>query len=112
MDPFTRKRRSKAQKHSDIPWFGSAEEEDAREQTLWQSFSTCSQTYRVRWTVDARKLKSTDREKVSPLFELGCGPEFQFRMVMRPKKMDDNRGGACFKRARGRGTVELKLVTG
>ena len=37
-------------------------------ETLCKPYSA-AQVYRIRWTVDARKLRSTDKEAVSPPFE-------------------------------------------
>merc|ERR1711884_438263 len=88
------------------------EEDKYRAQVLQQSFSVYSDCYRIRWTVDARKLKTTDREAVSPTFDLGVGSDVQFKMVMRPRKIDDGRGGASFKKAKGKGSVQLRMVTG
>jgi len=76
------------------------------------AFSVASSIYRVRWTVDARKLKSTDREMVSPSFDLSfAGGQVQFKMVMRPIAVSEGRGGASFKRAKGKGTVELRCLS-
>eukprot|EP00439_Symbiodinium_sp_Y106_P039964 s5391_g4.t2 len=41
-----------------------------RAQVLQRAFSVSSNVYRIRWTVDARKLRSTDKEAVSPPFDL------------------------------------------
>merc|ERR1712066_906067 len=79
--------------------------------TLAQAFSVASSIHRIRWTVDARRLRSTDREAVSPNFELVAGSEINFKMVMRPRKMEDTRGGNSFKKAKNKGTVQLRIVT-
>eukprot|EP00929_Paragymnodinium_shiwhaense_P118832 TRINITY_DN90729_c0_g1_i1.p1 TRINITY_DN90729_c0_g1~~TRINITY_DN90729_c0_g1_i1.p1 ORF type:complete len:462 (-),score=99.69 TRINITY_DN90729_c0_g1_i1:142-1527(-) len=79
--------------------------------------------YRVRWNVDAKKLKVKDKVVVSPSFNLstdclsaapaeglvlpgalGC----TFRMVMYPTAVSDRKGGASFRKAKGRGSVHLK----
>ena len=124
---------------------------------LQRAFSVASNVYRIRWTVDARtiacgiadsvdcifstmahrKLKSTDKEAVSPQFDLtfsgGCrcqslelvisthhvtmgnlpGTSWNinrisllalplgvvpFKMIMRPRAVAQERGGASFKR--------------
>merc|ERR1712232_1018481 len=80
--------------------------------TLAQAFSVASSIHRIRWTVDARKLKSTDREAVSPNFELMEGSNIYFKMVMKPRKTEDSRGGNSFKKAKNKGTVQLRIVTG
>jgi len=83
-----------------------------RPQVMQTAFSVASSIYRVRWTVDARKLKSTDREMVSPSFDLSfAGGQVQFKMVMRPIAVSEGRGGASFKRAKGKGTVELRCLS-
>jgi len=100
--------------HADMPQDMSAVGQAAVEEKeslprLQQAFSVFSNIYRVRWTVDSRKLNSLDREHVSPEFQLGDGPEF-FKMVMKPKEMEEGRGGASFRRAKGKGTVQLRIV--
>jgi len=82
-----------------------------RSQVMERVFSMASQRERIRWTVDARKLKSSDREAVSPTFEVSCGAPISFKMVLKPKVMDSNKGGACFKKSRNKGYVELRCVT-
>lgn len=63
----------------------------------------------VKWTVDAKKMRSTDRVVVSPLFMLLLsGQPMPFRMMLVPAAVCRRRGGHCFKRARGRGSVQLK----
>lgn len=63
---------------------------------------------RVLWTVDARKLHGSDRVAVSPPFELSCGAPVTFKMMIAPKLSFDGKGGASFRKARGRGVVQLK----
>lgn len=78
-------------------------------QTLMRAFSISSGYYRVHWTVDARKLKGNDKQAVSPPFELSFGREnVIFKMMIYPKVMNDSKGGASFKKAKGRGYVQLK----
>eukprot|EP00747_Dinoflagellata_sp_TGD_P072269 gnl/TRDRNA2_/TRDRNA2_157408_c4_seq5.p1 gnl/TRDRNA2_/TRDRNA2_157408_c4~~gnl/TRDRNA2_/TRDRNA2_157408_c4_seq5.p1 ORF type:complete len:274 (-),score=42.22 gnl/TRDRNA2_/TRDRNA2_157408_c4_seq5:136-876(-) len=91
---------------------GGSTGESAPEKTvgLTRSVSNASSIYRVRWTVDARKLRSTDREAVSPPFELSLSP-VQFKMVMRPKASSDGKGGSSFKKSGGRGTLELRCLS-
>lgn len=81
-----------------------------RAPVLERAFSVPSQIYRIRWTVDARKLKGTDREAVSPGFELSFRRFVTFKMVIRPKQVHDLRGGASFKKAKGKGSVELRCL--
>lgn len=82
-----------------------------RSQVMERVFSAVSQRERIRWTVDARKLKSSDREAVSPTFEVSCGGLLKFRMVLKPKAMGNQKGDACFKKSRSKGYVELRCVT-
>jgi len=82
-----------------------------RSQVMERAFSMHSQCERFRWTVDSRKLKSSDREAVSPTFEVSCGDIIHFKMVLKPKVMDSQKGGACFKRSRNKGYIELRCVT-
>jgi len=82
-----------------------------RAPVLQRTFSTASTLERIRWTVDARKLKSTDREAVSPMFELSfCSKIVNFKILIRPKVISSVRGGASFKKAKGKGSVELRCL--
>mmetsp|Transcript_55182 Transcript_55182/g.172429 ORF Transcript_55182/g.172429 Transcript_55182/m.172429 type:complete len:554 (-) Transcript_55182:145-1806(-) len=64
-------------------------------------------TFCVSWTVDARKLKASDKVAVSPAFQVPTAPG-NFRMMLLPKVVDDRKGGASFKRAKGKGLVQVK----
>lgn len=65
----------------------------------------------VHWTVDARLLTSSDREKASDSFDVSFGIRtVKFRMFLRASKVKDQRGGSCFRKAKGRGEVVLTLV--
>eukprot|EP00933_Yihiella_yeosuensis_P044516 TRINITY_DN3974_c0_g2_i1.p1 TRINITY_DN3974_c0_g2~~TRINITY_DN3974_c0_g2_i1.p1 ORF type:complete len:478 (+),score=93.28 TRINITY_DN3974_c0_g2_i1:97-1434(+) len=94
----------------DLASSSSVASASGRAQVLQRSFSIASSIHRIRWTVDARKLKSTDREAVSPQFELTFGAPVMFKMIMKPKAVSNERGGSCFKRSRGKGTVELRSI--
>lgn len=69
-------------------------------------------SYRVRWTVDARKLKVKDKVVVSPSFKLSTDQQgalgSTFRVVMYPTAVSDRKGGASFRKAKGKGSVHLK----
>lgn len=68
--------------------------------------------FRTEWVVDARKLKGTDKQIVSPPFEVTLVPgmpPFSFKMTLVPKTID--RGGASFKKAEGVGHVQMKCHT-
>jgi hypothetical protein len=84
--------------------------DNKRDSVLQRAFSVASKIYRIRWTVDARKLKSTDREHVSPPFDLSFSGPVSFKMILRPRMVASDRGGAAFKRSRGRGTVQIRCM--
>jgi len=66
----------------------------------------------VYWTVDAKKLRSNDRLTVSPLFKLCDGhadaPPLPFKMTVTPKVVSDGKGGASFRKAKGKSIIQLK----
>jgi len=66
----------------------------------------------LRWTADANKLKSTDRDAVSPAFQLTFQQEqaVEFKMVIRPTAVSNVRGGMSFKNAKGKGSIELRCL--
>eukprot|EP00930_Biecheleria_cincta_P089614 TRINITY_DN78957_c0_g1_i1.p1 TRINITY_DN78957_c0_g1~~TRINITY_DN78957_c0_g1_i1.p1 ORF type:complete len:409 (-),score=76.29 TRINITY_DN78957_c0_g1_i1:60-1286(-) len=80
-------------------------------QTLTRSYSAKSGFFRVHWTVDGRKLKSNDKQTVSPPFELSLGSQFPsvtFKMMIYPQAVTEGKGGSCFKKSKGKGYVQLK----
>merc|ERR550537_1892310 len=80
-------------------------------QTLTRAVSVSSGVNRVHWNVDARKLRGNDKQAVSPAFELSFGPahpSVTFKMMIYPKVVNDSKGGASFKKAKGKGYVQLK----
>jgi hypothetical protein len=68
---------------------------------------------RAQWTVDGRKLQSSEKRLVSPSFDLdlglGTGPA-AFVLVLYPKSATF-RGSSSFKQAGGLGHVHLKCVS-
>merc|ERR1712187_757942 len=67
--------------------------------------------FRICWTVDARKLRGNDKQAVSPPFDLSFGtrlPNVTFKMMIYPKIIHAEKGGASFKKARGKGHIQLK----
>jgi hypothetical protein len=62
----------------------------------------------VHWQGDARKLRTKDKQIVSPSFEVF--PGHAFKIMLKPKEMGDKKGQANFQRARGCGRVELKCI--
>jgi len=65
----------------------------------------------VIWTVDAKKLKGSDKVAVSPPFQVACAPG-SFKMMLCPRTVSDRKGGASFKKAKGRGYVQIKCEAG
>jgi len=64
---------------------------------------------RVQWTVDAKKVQSKDHVVVSSPFMLPCGGQLLlFRMMLVPSVECKKARGHCFKKAEGRGSVQLK----
>eukprot|EP00441_Pelagodinium_beii_P046246 CAMPEP_0197620426 /NCGR_PEP_ID=MMETSP1338-20131121/1250_1 /TAXON_ID=43686 ORGANISM="Pelagodinium beii, Strain RCC1491" /NCGR_SAMPLE_ID=MMETSP1338 /ASSEMBLY_ACC=CAM_ASM_000754 /LENGTH=395 /DNA_ID=CAMNT_0043189603 /DNA_START=52 /DNA_END=1239 /DNA_ORIENTATION=+ len=80
-------------------------------QTLTRAFSIQSGFFRVHWTVDGRKLRGNEKQTVSPPFQLSFGPKHPnvtFKMMIYPQKIDDGKGGSCFRKANGKGYCQLK----
>jgi hypothetical protein len=63
---------------------------------------------RIEWTVDARKIKGTDKVIVSPPFDVPSLSSAVFKMMITPKFVMEGKGGASFKKSKGKGTVQLK----
>lgn len=63
---------------------------------------------RIFWTVDLKKLRSKERVLVSPSFELPLACEAPFRMMLQAKVVADKKGGECFIKAKGWGSIHLK----
>jgi hypothetical protein len=64
----------------------------------------------VHWAVDGRKLDSQDRQVISPEFMIDMGdmgPQ-RFKMAIHPTAVLDKFHGRGFKKAKGRGKIELK----
>merc|ERR1719293_212184 len=78
-------------------------------QTLQRSTSVSTGATRIEWIVDARKLRGNDKQAVSPSFDLTCGGRtLPFKMMIYPRQVCDQRGGASFKKSGGRGSVTIK----
>lgn len=83
-----------------------------RPEVLKRAFSVSSNMFRIRWTICAWTLKKSDREAVSPAFDLNFSDGvMQFKMVLRSKAASRHKGGASFKKGKGRGRIELRCVT-
>jgi len=80
-------------------------------QMLHRTFDVEAACMRLEWVVSARKLSSNDSHPhVSPAFDLSFGPacpRASFKMLIYPLVVNDKKGGASFKKAGGRGYVEL-----
>jgi len=63
-----------------------------------------------QWTVDARKLKTSDKIIVSPSFERprDGASAAKFKLMILPKSVDEKRGGSSFRKAKGRAMVQVK----
>lgn len=66
-----------------------------------------------RWTISAKKLNGSDQSSVSPVMMLPSGRDQQllpFKMIIyaKPSSSDNGRGGASFRKAKGRGMIKLK----
>lgn len=71
--------------------------------------SVHSENQRIKWTVDARKLRGGDKQAVSQAFPISWGGlQVNFKVMIYPKMMHDQRGGSSFKKAKGKGTITLK----
>lgn len=79
-------------------------------QTVKRTFNRSSGVYRVLWIVDARKLRGNDKQAVSPPFELFISGQqgTTFKMMIYPSSSSSAKKGACFKKALGRGYIQLK----
>jgi hypothetical protein len=58
--------------------------------------------FRVFWEADGKKLRSNDRQVVSPAFELPLSPPAVFKMVIAPSDH------GSFRSSKGRGRVQVK----
>jgi hypothetical protein len=68
----------------------------------------CARPLKVRWPVEAKKLQCRDKQIVSPTFEVA--PGCFFKLMLKPCAVGDGRYQDGFRKARGRGSVELKCV--
>lgn len=63
---------------------------------------------KVQWPVDAKKFNSKDKTIISPSFEISTGSSF--KLMLKPLSAGVRKGQESFKKARGRGFVELKSM--
>jgi hypothetical protein len=69
---------------------------------------------RVQWTVDAKKLRGSDKQVVSPPFEVALQPSGNsaaFKVMLYPKAEAGMKGGVSFRKAAGVGQVQLKCCS-
>eukprot|EP00435_Cladocopium_sp_Y103_P021269 s3833_g5.t1 len=74
--------------------------------------STASGSERIRWCVDGQKLESHAEKLISPEFRLrlpGSSTESPFRIMLLATQTG-GKHGAGFKKAKGRGNIELKCL--
>jgi len=64
----------------------------------------------VTWPVDARKLNGKDKQIISSSFDLF--PDMVCKLMIKPKPKGLSKGLASFQKARGCGSIELKIVEG
>jgi len=79
--------------------------------SLTRQLSAGSGACRIHWTVPAQKLRTADRSAISPPFELSCGngsSDIKFKLMLFPKVTSDAKGGSSFKKAKGKGFMQLK----
>lgn len=62
----------------------------------------------LQWTVDAKKLKSSDRSIISPNLEIS--PHDAVKLIIKPTSIGDARGQANFRNSQGVGSLELKFT--
>jgi len=63
---------------------------------------------KVHWLVDAKRLRTKDQQIVSRSFEIS--PGCSFKLMLKPTTTGEKKGQACFQKARGCGSVDLKLT--
>lgn len=63
---------------------------------------------KIFWPVDAKKFNRKDKQIVSPSFEIQPGSSF--KLILKPEAMGEKKGQACFQKAKGCGSVDLKMM--
>mmetsp|Transcript_133581 Transcript_133581/g.236376 ORF Transcript_133581/g.236376 Transcript_133581/m.236376 type:complete len:371 (+) Transcript_133581:67-1179(+) len=64
----------------------------------------------ICWQVDAKKLRSNERQIISPSFKIS--QQASIKMMIKPKSAGERKGQAGFRSSRGLGSVEVKFVEG
>lgn len=77
---------------------------------LIRTRSVNSAAIRIHWSVSGTKLKSNDRQIVSPTFELNFGEHspVPFKLLIFPEVSGTGKGCAGFKKAKGHGFIKIK----
>jgi len=89
--------------------YSMAQREVPQPQTISTRENLRSGSFEFVWNVDARKLKSVDKQAVSPPFELPLnGQNVTFKMMLYPTVKSEGKGGASFKNSKGRGYISIK----
>lgn len=82
-----------------------------RPRTVATTYNKDREVFQIVWTCDARKLRSQDRQIVSPCFSIqlnsNCS-EATFRMMLIAKELNSLEGSSSFQKTKGRGIVQLK----
>lgn len=66
----------------------------------------------AEWVVRGQRLKSMDKQAVSPVFKIKFGSRgpTAFKMLLCPSQRNDARGGGSFKQGKGKGRIGLKCT--
>jgi len=96
---------------SDLDAIFSTDTTPAWVNTVTHAVSASTGVLRFMWTVDASKLRSHERQAVSPTFELPLGEGVTSRLVLFPRPTEHGKGSASFRRSKGWGSVQLKCET-
>jgi len=70
--------------------------------------NAASGVHRFTWTVDAGKLRSHERQAVSPSFQVPLHQKVTARLVMVPRPADHGKGSGSFRKSQGWGSLHLK----
>jgi hypothetical protein len=69
---------------------------------------------RAQWTVDAKKLRGSDKQVVSPPFDVTLfpgAPPCTLKLMLYPKATPGIKGGTSFRKAAGVGHIQLKCCS-
>lgn len=79
---------------------------------LSRSVDTETDTVIVEWLVKESRLRSLDKQAVSPSFKISLPDQDSatFRIMITPAARSDSRGAGSFKQSKGRGRISVKCV--